>query len=458
MRPGDTILLEAGATFVGNFILPLKSGGSTRYITIRSAASDAVLPAAGVRMTPAYAPRLPMLRSPNSKPALTTAPGAHHYRLQFLEFGPNATFSGSILGLGVSSSIQNTLAAVPRNLIVDQVYMHGDYTLGQVRGISLHSASTDIVNSYISNIKATGDAQAIAGSNGPGPYRISNNYLEAAGQNIQIGASAPLIPGLVPSGITLKGNHITKPLAWRSEAWSVRSLLDLRSVRRVVIEGNLLENSWAAGSSSFAINLIAAPSSSTGFWSVLQDIEFRSNVVRRVGSAITIARSDPSNTTQVSDIGIRNNLFDAISAASYGGAGQFLSIAGAADVTVDHNTIFNDGTTVVLARTYPTDRFVFTNNILTDRGAAIDSSVTTPGLPTISKFFPTGQFAGGIYVRSNPLLYPTSNYYPATLGEVGFVSLSTGDYRLSTNSIYRYGGTDGKDPGCNFSLLPKVPK
>ena len=38
-RPGDTILLQAGATFTGNFVLPVKSG-STTDITIRSSAAD----------------------------------------------------------------------------------------------------------------------------------------------------------------------------------------------------------------------------------------------------------------------------------------------------------------------------------------------------------------------------------------------------------------------------------
>src|SRR6185503_5644453 len=56
-KPGDTILLEAGATFIGNFVLPVKQGDAV--ITIRSAAPAAALPAAGVRITPAYAGALP---------------------------------------------------------------------------------------------------------------------------------------------------------------------------------------------------------------------------------------------------------------------------------------------------------------------------------------------------------------------------------------------------------------
>ena len=71
-QPGDVIALAAGATFVGNFVLPNK-GASTTPIVIRSATPDAQLPGAGVRITPSYAPLLAKLRSPSSSPALRTA-------------------------------------------------------------------------------------------------------------------------------------------------------------------------------------------------------------------------------------------------------------------------------------------------------------------------------------------------------------------------------------------------
>jgi Family of unknown function (DUF6130) len=61
-HPGDTILLAAGATYVGNFVLPVKSGAS--MITIRSAAPDSALPSATTRIDPSYAPVLPKLKSP----------------------------------------------------------------------------------------------------------------------------------------------------------------------------------------------------------------------------------------------------------------------------------------------------------------------------------------------------------------------------------------------------------
>ena len=83
-QPGDVITLEPNATYIGNFILPNKGQGSD-YITIRSAAPDATLPDAGVRITPAYASLLPKIKSPNALQALSTATGAHHYQLMFLD-------------------------------------------------------------------------------------------------------------------------------------------------------------------------------------------------------------------------------------------------------------------------------------------------------------------------------------------------------------------------------------
>ncbi|HXH05503.1 MAG TPA: carbohydrate-binding protein [Vicinamibacterales bacterium] len=211
-RPGDVILLEAGATFVGNFVLPAKPGSSP--ITIRTAADLSQLPGPGTRIGPADAPRLPKLRSPNAEPALRTAPGAHHWRLELLEFLPNADGFYDILRLGDGS--ETDPARVPYEIVVDRCYIHGDPLKGQRRGIALNSARTSIVNSYIADIKAVDfDSQAIAGWNGPGPYLIENNYLEAAGENVLFGGGDPAIVGLVPADITVRRNHLAKPLAWR---------------------------------------------------------------------------------------------------------------------------------------------------------------------------------------------------------------------------------------------------
>jgi hypothetical protein len=213
-RAGDTILLQPGATYAGNFRLPVH-GGAT-FVTIRSSASDTLLPAAGVRMTPAYRAYLPKIISTNNLPAIRTAPSAMYWRLMFLEIGPSANPTGTIVDLGDGSSAQNTLSLVPRQLIVDRVYIHGDATNGQRRGIGLNSGDTTIVNSHISDIKSVGqDSQAIGGWNGPGPFQIENNYLEGAGEVVMFGGDDARIPNLTPSDIVFRYNTVSRPLAWR---------------------------------------------------------------------------------------------------------------------------------------------------------------------------------------------------------------------------------------------------
>ncbi len=212
-RPGDTILLTAGVTYIGNFVLPVKSGSD--YITIRTA-DRAGQPAASVRVWPSHSNLLAKIRSNNSAAALRTAPGAHHWRLQLLEFPSTFEGYGDILQIGDGSHAQNTLAKVPYAIELDRLFIHGDSVMGQKRGVALNAADVRIRNCYISDIKAVGmDAQAIGGWNGPGPFVIENNYLEASGENFLLGGSDPGVPNLVSENVTFRHNYVSRPMSWR---------------------------------------------------------------------------------------------------------------------------------------------------------------------------------------------------------------------------------------------------
>ena len=349
-QPGDTILLQAGATFTGNFILPAKTETSTSFITIRSSASDSALPGPTSRINPSYAALLPKIKSPNTEPALRTAPGAHHYRLLFLEFP--ATYQGyyDIIRLGDGSSAQNNLASVPYELVVDRVYVHGDPVYGQKRGICLNSASTSILNSYIAEIKGEGfDTQAVGGWNGPGPYTITNNYLEAAGENLMFGGADPAIANLVPSDITITRNLLSKPSAWRNSRWTIKNLLELKSARRVIISGNILEYNWLAAQAGYAVQFTPRNQDGAAPWSVVENVEFSNNVVRHAAGGINILGVDNNYPSlETNNIVIRNNLFENLSSSLYGGQGRWVQMTGGGrDITLDHNTVLQDGWTVV---------------------------------------------------------------------------------------------------------------
>src|SRR5262249_12420874 len=147
-QPGDTILLQAGATFTGNFTLPAKDGA--QYITVRSSALDRSLPPAGTRLTPAFAPALAKIRGNQNGPRLSTAPGGTSYwRLMFLEFSPSVPNNNAhLLELGKTGGAQSTLATVPHHVVIDRCYFHGDPAYGQRRGLALNSGDTQVLNSY----------------------------------------------------------------------------------------------------------------------------------------------------------------------------------------------------------------------------------------------------------------------------------------------------------------------
>jgi hypothetical protein len=451
-QPGDTLLLEAGATFVGNYVLPAKSGSA--YITIRSAAADAALPAATARIDPTFASMLPKIQSPNSAAAIITAPGAHHYRLQCLEFLANTQGLGDVIQLGDGSSAQNILATVPHDLILDRVYIHGDPSFGQKRGISLNSAATTIVNSYIANIWATDqDSQAIGGWNGPGPYTITNNYLEASGENFMLGGADPSIPNLVPSNITFTQNYLSKPLAWAQTNVIVKNLLELKNAQNVTIDSNILENNWVAEQSGYAVVFTPRNQGGTAPWTVVQQVSFTNNIVRHVASGMNILGNDTDQTSQLTNhILIRNNLFYDVS-SNYGGDGRFLLISGGTSLTIDHNTVIQDGVTAVYAYGPPVVGLTFTNNILPDYGWAIIGDNVSPGIETIQTYFPGATILGNIFAGANPSIYPAGNFFPASLNAVGFVNLASANYALSASSPYLHSATDGTAVGYNPSLM-----
>lgn len=220
---GDTILLRAGETFTGHYVLRAKAG--TGWITIRTSASDTQLPAAGTRLIPSdrsggntARSLLPRILGKGgtlkTTPLLKTEPGAHGYRIQFVEFDGAAHLGyETLIMLG-----DDTDRATAFDLALEHVYIHGDKYKGQKRGISLNSGATAITDSYITDIKAVNaDSQAIAAYNGPGPYTITNNHLEAAGENVLFGGADPAVLNLVPADAVFRRNLFTKPLSWRND-------------------------------------------------------------------------------------------------------------------------------------------------------------------------------------------------------------------------------------------------
>ena len=485
-QPGDTLILQAGVVYMGPFTLSNKHGNG--WITLQSSAV-ASLPA-GARVSPAVAGAMPKLEA-LSGAVIQTAAGAHNYRFIGLEITPGtppastanrvmrwlrsavsaapqaatvvppqAALLTNLVNLGEGDTSSGTL---PGYIIFDRCYIHGDATVGARRGIAMNSAYTAVINSYLSDFKQTTvDAQAIEAWNGPGPFKVQNDYLEASGENLMFGGEDPSIQGLVPSDIEVIGNHFAKPLAWmagnpayQGTPWSIKNIFELKNARRVLVQGNLFEYNWAQSQDGFSILFTVRDQDGTAPWSVVSDVTFTDNVIQHVADGINFLGFDnnaPSQQTQ--RILVQDNLFQDVGGSW--GDGEWLAMNdGTSGVSVVHNTALQTGS-IIFADGRPHGTFTFTDNITPNNSYGIIGTGTGTGDQTLARYFPGAAVQGNVIIGGQAAAYPSSNFFPATPAGVGFANLVNGVYALIAGGPFAGKDPDQQAPGADLASLCAV--
>jgi hypothetical protein len=449
-RPGDTIMLEAGATFRGEFKLPNKPGAAD-FVTIRSSAPDAQLPAPGERLDPArYAAALPKIVSGEADaPAIATASGAHHYRFVAVEFGPTPRGEGNIILLG--NGEEKSLDELPHDIEFDRTYVHGDPAQGQRRGIAANGRAIRVVNSYFSDIKRKGDeSQAICGWGGDGPFEITNNYIEAAAEGVLFGGAAPRMR-IVPSDIVVRGNHFNKPLRWRAEGWLVKNHFELKNARRVIVDGNLMTNNWASGQDGTAVLFTVRDEEKRAPQATVEDVQFVNNTVRGAAGALNLYGSEGQGGHRLT---VRNNLFDDINGSKWGGDGQFMTATQWDGLVVAHNTILTTGN-ITKAYGEPVAGFVFRDNVVPQNAYGFIGSDHAPGADSLNVYFPGAVVSHNAIIGGDARDYKARNTFPASFKQIKFVNMEGGDYRLRADSPLKNAASDGTDIGANLDSLAR---
>ncbi|HEU4722276.1 MAG TPA: right-handed parallel beta-helix repeat-containing protein, partial [Gemmatimonadaceae bacterium] len=462
-QPGDELLLAPGASYVGNFVLPDKGSGAT-WITIRTDVSDAVIGAPGTRMTPSRAAsaNLAKILTPNIYSTITTAISAHHYRFTGVEIGATSAANdiNAIVRFGDNSSAQNGPATTANNLILDRTYLHGSPTLSVRRCFMLNSASTAVVDSWLGDCHANNtDSQAIVGWNGPGPYLIQNNHLEAGHEVILFGGGGVTTQNVSPSDITIRGNHIMRPASWKG-VWQAKNLIETKHARRLLVEGNVIENNWQDAQVGFAFVMKSENQDGDTPWTQSTDITIRFNRIRNVGGGFNIA-ANPSGAPAVpaARFVITDNVMENVGVSPFTGDGRsFQLLGGLSDIVAMHNTIVSASGTNPSAFTFgelpSIQRLVIHSNVLHYGASGVKGGGVAEGTASLD------QYASGWLYTNNVMAngglassYPASNYFPATLSSIGFVDLSGGNYRLSAGSPYLGKGYDGRDVGADISQV-----
>jgi hypothetical protein len=457
-KPGDTIILEAGQVYEGPITLPVKPG--SEFITIQSSRISE-LPE-GVRVTPSQANLLAKLTSAEKSAAVVkTDRAAHHYKFIGIEFSTadEKVVVHDLIRFGDAAT--TSLDDVPHHLVVDRSYIHGFPAQEVQRGVSLNSAHTEITNSYISDIHGKGyDTQAICGWNGPGPFKIINNYLEAAGENIMFGGSDPKIRDLVPADIEIRDNYLFKPMSWKvgdpsygGHHWSVKNLFELKSARRVTIDRNIFENNWVDAQAGPAILFTVRNQDGGAPWSTIEEVTFTNNIVKNSPAALNLLGQDNLKPSQrARGLKITNNLFTNIT-------GTFLTMSGYPDVTIANNTHIQSGNIMTLHGD-PSPGFVYQKNVTVrdSKGYGVKGDATGEGTIALNQFAPSFTFTENVIVGANSSGYPAKNFYPSSITEVKFVDPANGDFRLDPSSRFSRPAQAGGLIGVNPATLPKPSK
>ncbi len=525
---GDTLRLQAGATFAGSFSFPSKPCDDQHWIVVRTDAPDSSLPSEGTRLTPCYGgvaslPGRPSYPCPSAKNVLArivfnghggSGPlvlehGANHYRFMELEItrdssGANVNSLLSLRTGGRQADGHVDWNSKGDHIVVDRVWIHGDEKDETARGIQLGGSTyVAVVDSYFSDLKciaATGactDAQAIGGGTGDnpmGPYKIENNFLEAAGECILLGGGGA---SQIPADVVIRHNHLFKPILWKSDEpgfmsansgrpFIVKNLFELKNAQRVLFEGNVLENSWGGFSQTgFAILLTPKNPHTCATCSVL-DVTIRYNKISHCGSGFQIANV-PSGTKDISAAGERYSIHDIvvddIDGAKYKGFGVLFQIISQMpqmkDVKIDHVTGFPPRVLFDIGVTTPNPRianFIFTNNLISAGDRDISS---TGGGPANCAYQPEKQGASGIFqscfsnsaVTRNVVLnahgnWPAGNFTPRNASDAGIPEVNAGssrNFRLCRQksessgcrkqSPYLRAATDGKPVGADIDAI-----
>ena len=255
----------------------------------------------------------------------------------------------------------------------------------------------------------------------------------------------------------------------------------MRSGRRVLLDGNVLENCWSdlpQGQSGYAIQLAVNTENGSVPQADIDDVMISNNIIRRAGAGINLPGKDGTTGNTSDRIMVSNNLFEEISGPLYGDQdingpnnGTLLKIGEPKDVIIDHNTMLHTG---VITWVYDTmSGFAFTNNLSQSNITAggfqgIYGPGQTQGNATFSTYFPdvtdeNMRFDKNVLIGGEESLYTdfatmSQNYFPAGTNQVGFKDYANGDadyhnYALRIDSPYAMQGTDGNDIGVNFDQL-----
>lgn len=508
---GETLLLPAGASYEIKD-LPKKGCDDQHYITIRTDTPDSKLPPEGTRISPAWAgvaslPGRPAYGQPAGGPAKLMAsilvkaavPSkiGDHFRFIGIEWS-------SAPGAKTIKMI-NTDGA--DHVIFDRNWFHPPAGVEMAKGVLMNGDThfIAVVNSYFSDFNCVArsgsctDASAVGGGVGAhgsdtmSTLKIYNNYLEASGENILFGGAGS---EAYPVDIEIRRNHLFKPILWKQgepgytpapsgNPYIVKNHYELKNGRRVLFEGNFLENSWG-GFTQKGFSILLTPRNQSGNCPkcLVLDATVRYNWVRNVAGGLQLATGLSKEGAASADGGrysIHDLIVDSVHDTGWGAKGPFANVGTNEpllhDVAFDHVTAFTTGPIFqITTRGEKIPNFSVTNSVFTsggDRpelaaggGGQINCAAKTQRLgaqAVLDACFNHYRFEKNLLI-ANKGGWPSGNIVVSSLEAAGIRPLENGSSKnprlchaqgpgCSKVSPGVNAGTDGKDLGADVDAV-----
>lgn len=484
-QPGDTIVLDAGAIYSGNFNLASRHNPNHKWIYIESSALSN-LPPPGTRVSPSDSVNMPKIVTPNGSNALTIL--KNYVRFVGIEMystsGYDANYSHTPWPQnGFTYYLAQVTGA--SNITFDRCYLHGSDSedINHAIGATSSASYVAIVDSDIRDIHGwTNDSQDFIGFASKGPFKIVNNYLSSSTEEVMFGGAGGYNNPYVPSDIEVRHNHFYKPPSWEprtmapGQQWIVKNNFECKACLRAVVTGNVMENAWYSGDQVGSNVLLTPRTATSGYNSVVDDITIQNNIFQNANYGFTISGYDDSCSGSCTNIGetrrvvISNNLILTRNANDVGGyhpLGFQMGIKNLSSVLIQHDTVQGINGTQSWSSIYfnsltctsvnsPRNVYIWDNALSRQPTGdcafqgqrALDTYMPSPA-PDSSRFSGNVMFVPS---DDNVATWPLHNY--ATAVPFTFANISTGNYQLVSPNWTDT--SDGQVSGVDMTALDEA--